>query len=264
MQRNGGKLIKTIKLYSDITVDLIPNDYEMGCEDEWPREDGEDTRLLSSEVHTYAWELKKAVEQRNVICDGGNLMCYYYDEDGVKEKIVSAVVSIVEHKGEVCACTTLQVKDGLTKEEFSKLFDYLQGQFSDGYGEGLEQQEIKVSDGTANLHLYTGNKVEFRIEDVEQLKEKNISYAELTEVHPRPAMDLVGHDGNIFAIMGRAAKVLREAGLNRESMEMRRRVQKCSNYYIALGIISEYVETELSEPRKSPPAPAKRKEGEAR
>lgn len=65
----------------------------------------------------------------------------------------------------------------------------------------------------------------------------------------RPPMELVGYDGNIFAIMGRAAKLLRENGQNAESLEMRRRVTHCDNYYKALGIISEYVETELSVPR---------------
>ena len=75
----------------------------------------------------------------------------------------------------------------------------------------------------------------------------------------RPPMELVGHDGNIFAIMGRAAKLLRENGQNAESLEMRRRVTHCDNYYKALGIISEYVETELSVPRDLPPDPARRK-----
>ena len=58
-----------------------------------------------------------------------------------------------------------------------------------------------------------------------------------------------GMTATIFAIMGRAAKLLRENGQNAESLEMRRRVTHCDNYYKALGIISEYVETELSVPR---------------
>ena len=66
-------------------------------------------------------------------------------------------------------------------------------------------------------------------------------------------------DGNIFAILGRAAKLLRENGQNAASVEMRRRVTHCDNYYKALGIISEYVETELSVPRDLPPDPARRK-----
>ncbi|MBN3032155.1 hypothetical protein [Ruthenibacterium lactatiformans] len=80
-----------------------------------------------------------------------------------------------------------------------------------------------------------------------------------------PANRVWGH----FAILGRAAKLLRENGQNAASVEMRRRVTHCDNYYKALGIISEYVETELSVPRDLPPDPARRKKekqhgGEAR
>ena len=64
-------------------------------------------------------------------------------------------------------------------------------------------------------------------------------------------MELAGHDGNIFAILGRAAKLLRENGQNAASVEMRRRVTHCDNYFKALGIISEYVETELSVPQET-------------
>lgn len=62
----------------------------------------------------------------------------------------------------------------------------------------------------------------------------------------RPQMQLIGHDGNIYAIMGTAAKLLRRSGMQEESDEMFRRVTSSGSYYEALGIISEYVQTELS------------------
>lgn len=99
---------------------------------------------------------------------------------------------------------------------------------------------------------------------LQEIELSNPSTAKQEGMKPRPKMDLMGHDGNIFAILGRAARVLREAGMNTESMEMRRRVQKCGNYYKALGIISEYVETELSVPRDGGPTAKRLKEGDAR
>ena len=60
----------------------------------------------------------------------------------------------------------------------------------------------------------------------------------------RPKMKLVGEDGNIFAILGRASRLLRENG---QAKEMSGRVYQSGDYYKALHIISEYVETELSE-----------------
>ena len=91
-------------------------------------------------------------------------------------------------------------------------------------------------------------------QDVQEKRLNAMKYkilkAEQENLKLRPKMNLAGHDGNIYAIMGRAARVLRESGQNRESVEMRRRVIKCDNYYKALGIISEYVETELSIPQE--------------
>ena len=76
----------------------------------------------------------------------------------------------------------------------------------------------------------------------------------------RPAMKLVGEDGNIFAILGRASRLLRENGQQEQTKEMTNRVFKSSDYYSALTIISEYVKTELSE--KTPTKPKKRSDTE--
>ncbi len=62
----------------------------------------------------------------------------------------------------------------------------------------------------------------------------------------RPAMDLAGHDGNIFCILGRATALLRRNGFADEISEMLNRVHASHTYEEALTIISEYVQTELS------------------
>ena len=70
----------------------------------------------------------------------------------------------------------------------------------------------------------------------------------------KPTMRLLGVDGNIFGIMGRASALLKEAGMGELVDHMVQRVTTCGDYYKALNIISEYVETELSDhtqPQKS-------------
>ena len=70
-----------------------------------------------------------------------------------------------------------------------------------------------------------------------------------TEPQPqKPRMELLGQDGNIFGILGQASRLLKRAGMKEQSDEMFSRVTACGNYYEALNIISEYVETELSPP----------------
>ena len=48
--------------------------------------------------------------------------------------------------------------------------------------------------------------------------------------------------------MGMASRVLQQHGMEENAKEMFERVKQSGNYYKALGIISEYVQTEISRP----------------
>ena len=64
----------------------------------------------------------------------------------------------------------------------------------------------------------------------------------------KPSCPLIGQNGNIFNLMGLASRTLRQCGMADEAKEMQNRIMggDCHSYEEALGIISEYVETELS------------------
>lgn len=57
----------------------------------------------------------------------------------------------------------------------------------------------------------------------------------------KPDCKLIGEDGNIFNLMARASKTLRENGLSEEAAEMRERITSSGSYDEALCIIGEYV-----------------------
>ena len=75
----------------------------------------------------------------------------------------------------------------------------------------------------------------------------------------KPSMRLEGQDGNIFNILGRASRLLKEAGQKGQADEMFRRVTSSGSYEEALHIISEYVDTELSDYTPSPKSHQKKK-----
>ena len=76
-------------------------------------------------------------------------------------------------------------------------------------------------------------------------------------VPQKPKMQLNGMDGNIYAVLGQASMLLNEAGKRDQIDEMFQRCAASDDYYKALHIISEYVETELSVPTAEHKKPTK-------
>lgn len=203
----------------------------------------------------YEESIREAMEQRDN--DDGNLMLYFDEEQnpGVKKKVLSAIPTVEIRDGELMGCTTVKLKESLTEAEMQDLQDYLKGQFFDGWGEGFEQQEIQTGDGMLYVH-FAEEPFDFTVEQVQ-----GTETSKEQPVPKRQKMKLVGQDGNIFAILGRASRLLKENGQPQQAKEMSSRVYQSGDYYKALNIISEYVETELSE---KAPAKTKKERGEAR
>ncbi len=63
-------------------------------------------------------------------------------------------------------------------------------------------------------------------------------------MNDKPKCRLVGEDGNIFSILGRVMKVLKESGKPDKAQECSTRVMASGSYDEALKIIIEYVEVE--------------------
>ena len=244
----------TLKLYSPLTGDFYKNDVD---EYGWNNGVADYPTLFSGvDMAYYEESIREAVEQRDSD-DGGNLMPYF-DEDrnpGVRKKVLSAVPTVEIRGDELKGCTTVRLKEPLTEAEMQDLQGYLKSQFCDGWGEDFQQQEIQTCDGM--LYVFFANEpFDFEVEQVQSTEA-----AKEQPVPQRPKMKLVGQDGNIFVILGRASQLLRKNGQADQAKEMIRRVQQSENYYKALNIISEYVETELSEkiPKKT-----KKERGEER
>ena len=138
----------------------------------------------------------------------------------------------------------LELNEFLSQEELQEFTEYITGQYSDGWGEGFEQRDIKVDGGTLNVHFWHP--------DIEQPKmyEKKTEQIPTKPEKQRPKLQFLGHDGNIFSIMGDASTLLKKNKQTAEAKEMCKRVLESGDYYKALLIISEYVETELSPPPK--------------
>jgi hypothetical protein len=239
-----------MKFYSPLTADFFPNepDYEDEFYDEY-----EGCPLDGHDLLQYADAVDEAVK-KDIADFNGNLMQYYREDDSVRRKVVRAVPNVDEVNGELVGSLWVDTDAPLTAEEQAVFCAYISGQYSDGWGEGFEQREIDVGDGKLYVHFWQDHDFELK-RDVPDMTE----FKKLLNRPKKPKMQLIGQDGNIFAIMGRASRLLKESGQSDKAKEMCDRVMSCDSYQKALSIVSEYVETELS-PSPTP----KRDRGDAR
>ena len=236
-----------MKFYSPLTAEFFPN--EPDWEDESYNE-YEGCQLNGHDLLQYADAVNEAVK-KDIADFNGDLMQYYHEDDFVRRKVVSAVPSVEICGNKLCGCMNVELREPLNESEQAALCDYISGQYSDGWGEGFEQRDIRVDDGTLAVHFWQedGFKMTPSFEKIPKPGKNSL----------RPKMQLIGQDGNIFAIMGRASRLLKSSGQGDKAKEMRDRVMSCDSYQKALSIVSEYVETELS-PSPTP----KRDRGDAR
>lgn len=79
--------------------------------------------------------------------DENDMATYYNKDDGVSEKMTSAVWSVELHGGRLFGRIDCSLKEPLTTEETERLREWITGQCADGLGEGFEQQPIDTMDG---------------------------------------------------------------------------------------------------------------------
>ena len=79
--------------------------------------------------------------------DENDMATYYNKDDGVSEKLTSAVWSVELYGDRLFGRIDCSLKEALTAEETEALRDWIIGQCSDGLCEGFEQQPIDTMDG---------------------------------------------------------------------------------------------------------------------
>ena len=230
-----------MKFYSPLTADFFPNDTE-DLDDDYSEYEG--IPYTGKELTGYRDVIRDAIYE-DVKDFYGDLMRYYREDDSVRRKVVRAVPTVDEVNGELVGSLWVDTDAPLTAEEQAVFRAYITGQYSDGWGEGFEQRDIRVEEGTLAVHFWQ--------EDGFKMTPTFEKTQEQVQMTQRPKMKLLGEDGNIFAIMGRASLLLKNAGQSDKAKEMCNRVMSCDSYHKALNVISEYVETELTPKTRNKP-----------
>ena len=224
----------------------------------------------SEELVEYEEEIRSLFpSDENGNLDPDDELSQYIHESGERDEMLYGVVTeiwvnVKNIDGKLYSWTEVTANRELNEIEKEALLDYLSGQFSDGYGEGLEQHEFNSYTDTdvveewdeeeqetymeevetrVDMYLHLWNPKNFNLEFVDyEENPKKVSLAKPKVTKPK--CKLIGQDGNIFNLIGIASRSLRHAGLADKAKEMSEKVTHCGSYTEALSIIMDYVEVE--------------------
>ena len=101
----------------------------------------------------YKWDISELVEEEQD-ADLGDMKDYFYDDDNAQAKMVTARWDVAEKNGRLFGKVDFKLREPFTAEEKEKVREWVRGQNSDGFGEGLEQRPIETEDGDLYVSMW--------------------------------------------------------------------------------------------------------------
>ena len=133
-----------LKLYMPLALGY----YE---KNDWGDYEDEELTLSDDDAVGYADTITGALERESKFLDTPRgFMEYYNRNDGVDAKVRSLFFKAEARNSKLWGVAECMVSGELNGEELAKLKDYIAGQASDGFGESVEQHEIRVG----SMELY--------------------------------------------------------------------------------------------------------------
>ena len=140
--------LETLKLYMPLTADFYePNEY--GDLDE------NGVTLEGEELRGYESQIAAALKKYRMPEEAERGLMYWYDKnDGLNRKVYAVVFTVETRDQELWGVAECRVAGKLTGAELDNLKRFAAGQASDGFGESVEQHEIRVGSMELYAHLW--------------------------------------------------------------------------------------------------------------
>ena len=137
-----------LKLYMPLTADFYGRD-EWGDIDE-AGEEWDGRTLLDYGDHIRGALVRNRMPEEKE----RGVMRWYDKQDSLNVKVRSAEFTAEERNGQLWGVAECRVVGELSPEELSSLKDYLTGQAADGWGEGVDLEQIRIDGGELYVHLW--------------------------------------------------------------------------------------------------------------
>ena len=105
--------------------------------------------------------------QREDGLDSENLAAYFYGSNGAVGKLKEIHFGTQNVDGVLYGSIRVELTEPLTPEETEEIREYLISQAADGYGEGIEQREIRIPDGEMYVSFWNSNEDYFMYNESE-------------------------------------------------------------------------------------------------
>lgn len=122
---------------------------------DWGDYGDEELALSDNDAVGYADTITGALERESKFLNTPRgFMEYYNRSDGIDAKVRSLFFKAEARNSKLWGVAECMVSGELNGEELAKLKDYIAGQASDGFGESVEQHEIRVGSMELYAHLW--------------------------------------------------------------------------------------------------------------
>jgi len=196
----------------------------------------QDNRLIGYNANV----IRKALEDEVLRGETSDMAMHFYGSPALEEKLVSVRWDIEAVAGTVYGCIHVDLTEALTDDEKEELREWIRCQSSDGFGGGFEQRPIDTSIGEVYISFWHSSEKYFLLCD-DEFEQHLLTQSKVPKETRKPDCPLIGQDGNVFNLMGIAARMLKQYGQDAAAMAMRARVMDSDSYGAALVIMGAYV-----------------------
>ncbi len=117
-----------------------------------------------------------AITKENRLFENDRSLAEYIRDNALNDKVYSIYPAVEIVDGELWGVMTAGLKESLSGEETAELLNFVTGQNSDGYGEGLEQRPIKTPDGEIYVSFWNHENYSLKLEQEMKNSSPDLGY----------------------------------------------------------------------------------------